>query len=231
VVRPTDRQQLVVIPAHRYAGQALAPLSGALEVAHELAREDQVAAREADREVIAHLPRGGGRRRLVQIRHHLGDFTLADAREAIEREGRHLEIQVIQLATQRPRLGATLTGQRRVTRQRERRLAQQQPAALARRPAPLKEPAGAAGPADLGAVSRRAGPVTSGDLDPNTPTAEGREAAQQFPHAQVVEVRNAAHGPELEPSGCVFSIIFGFIRNQRVDDTSCLANIPPVPVT
>jgi pimeloyl-ACP methyl ester carboxylesterase len=89
-----------------------------------------------------------------------------------------------------------------------------------------------------GPVQRTSGPfpdvpvlVTSGDLDPNTPTAEGREAARQFPHAQVVEVPNAAHGPELEPSGCVFSIIFGFIRNQRVGDTSCLANIPPVPVT
>jgi hypothetical protein len=29
----------------------------------------------------------------------------------------------------------------------------------------------------------------------------------------------------------VLSIIFGFIRSQRVGDTSCLANIPPVPVT
>jgi pimeloyl-ACP methyl ester carboxylesterase len=89
-----------------------------------------------------------------------------------------------------------------------------------------------------GPVQRTSGPfpdvpvlVTSGDLDSNTPTAEGRQAARQFPHAQVVEVPNRAHGPELEPTGCVFSIIFGFIRNQRVGDTSCLANIPPVPVT
>ena len=72
--------------------------------------------------------------------------------------------------------------------------------------------------------------ITSGDLDANTPTAEGRQAARQFPHAQVVEVPNAGHGPELEPTGCVFSNIFDFIRNQRLGDTSCLANIPPVPV-
>jgi pimeloyl-ACP methyl ester carboxylesterase len=72
--------------------------------------------------------------------------------------------------------------------------------------------------------------VTSGDLDPNTPTAEGRQAARQFPDARVVEVPNRAHGPELEPSGCVFSIIFGFIRNRSVGDTTCLADIPPVPV-
>jgi pimeloyl-ACP methyl ester carboxylesterase len=73
--------------------------------------------------------------------------------------------------------------------------------------------------------------VTSGDLDPNVPTAEGRQAARQFTHAQVVEVPNAGHAPELEPTGCAASITSDFIRNQRLGDTSCLANIPPVPVT
>jgi pimeloyl-ACP methyl ester carboxylesterase len=89
-----------------------------------------------------------------------------------------------------------------------------------------------------GPVQRTAGPfpdvpilVTSGDLDPNVPTAEGRQAARQFPHAQVVEVPNAGHAPELEATGCAASIISDFIRNQRVGDTSCLATIPPVPVT
>jgi pimeloyl-ACP methyl ester carboxylesterase len=89
-----------------------------------------------------------------------------------------------------------------------------------------------------GPVQRTSGPfpdvpvlVTSGDLDDNTPTAEGRQAARQFPHAQVVEVPNAGHAPELEPTGCTISIIFDFIRNQRLGDTSCLANIQPVPVT
>ena len=72
--------------------------------------------------------------------------------------------------------------------------------------------------------------VTSGDLDANAPTAEGRQAARQFPQVQVVEVPNAGHAPELEPSGCAASIISDFIRNQRLGDTSCLAKIPPVPV-
>ena len=56
-----------------------------------------------------------------------------------------------------------------------------------------------------GPVQRTTGPfpdvpvlVTSGDLDPNVPTAEGRQAARQFRHAQVVEVPNAGHVPELE---------------------------------
>jgi len=73
--------------------------------------------------------------------------------------------------------------------------------------------------------------VISGDLDPNVPTAEGRQAARQFPHAHVVEIPNAWHGPEREPTGCALSITTGFIRNQHLGDTSCLANIPPVPVT
>jgi pimeloyl-ACP methyl ester carboxylesterase len=88
-----------------------------------------------------------------------------------------------------------------------------------------------------GPVQRTSGPfpdvpvlVTSGDLDPNTPTREGRQAARQFPNARVIEVPNAGHVPEGEPSGCAASITFGFIRNQRVGDTSCLAKIPPVPV-
>ena len=72
--------------------------------------------------------------------------------------------------------------------------------------------------------------VTSGDLDPNVPTAEGRQAARQFPRAQLVEVPNAGHVPEGEPTGCAASITHDFIRNQRLGDTSCLATIPPVPV-
>ena len=62
-----------------------------------------------------------------------------------------------------------------------------------------------------GPVQRTSGPfpdvpvlVTSGDLDANMPTAEGRLAARQFPHARVVEVPNPGHVPEPEPTGCVF---------------------------
>ena len=88
-----------------------------------------------------------------------------------------------------------------------------------------------------GPVQRTSGPfpdvpvlVISGDLDANVPTAEGRQAARQFPHAQVVEVPNAWHGPEREGTGCALSITSAFIRNQRLGDTSCLTKIPPLPV-
>jgi pimeloyl-ACP methyl ester carboxylesterase len=88
-----------------------------------------------------------------------------------------------------------------------------------------------------GPVQRTAGPLpdvpvlaTAGDLDPNVPTREARQAARQFANASVVEVPNAGHVPEGEPSGCAASIVFDFIRNQRLGDTSCLATIPPVPV-
>jgi pimeloyl-ACP methyl ester carboxylesterase len=38
--------------------------------------------------------------------------------------------------------------------------------------------------------------VLSGDLDANTPTEEGRQAAGQFRNARVIEVPNAGHVPE-----------------------------------
>jgi pimeloyl-ACP methyl ester carboxylesterase len=89
-----------------------------------------------------------------------------------------------------------------------------------------------------GPVQRTSGPfadvpvlVTSGDLDPNVPTAEGRLAAGQFEHARLVEVPNAGHVPEQEATGCAMSITTDFIRNQQLGDTSCLAKIPPVPVS
>ncbi|WP_344264375.1 alpha/beta fold hydrolase [Actinomadura napierensis] len=72
--------------------------------------------------------------------------------------------------------------------------------------------------------------VTSGDLDANTPTETGRQAARQFRRATVVEVPNVGHVAEHEPSGCVAAVQTGFIRNLRVPDTSCLAHIPPAPV-
>jgi hypothetical protein len=146
-VGPADRQQLVVVPAQRGASEALAPLPGARVVAHELAGEDQIAAREADREVLAHLARGGSDGRLVQSSHALGDLALADAREPLERKGGHLKIHVIELAAPRARLAAALARERRVARERERRLAQQQPATLAGRSFALKQAAGSRQPA------------------------------------------------------------------------------------
>ncbi|MGK5552697.1 alpha/beta fold hydrolase [Actinomadura kijaniata] len=72
--------------------------------------------------------------------------------------------------------------------------------------------------------------VTSGDLDTNTPIETSRQAARQFRHATVVEVPNVGHVPEHEPSGCVATIQTRFIRDLRVPDTSCLADIRPAPV-
>jgi pimeloyl-ACP methyl ester carboxylesterase len=88
-----------------------------------------------------------------------------------------------------------------------------------------------------GPVQRTSGPfadepvlVLSGDLDPNTPTEEGRLAAQQFRNSQVIEVPNVTHVPEAH-TGCAAAIEMDFIRTLQVGDTSCLADIPPIPVT
>jgi pimeloyl-ACP methyl ester carboxylesterase len=88
-----------------------------------------------------------------------------------------------------------------------------------------------------GPVQRTSGPfpdvpvlVLSGDLDPNTPTEEGHLAAQQFRDARVIEVPNVAHVPEAH-SVCAAAIEMHFIRTLQVGDTSCLADIPPIPVS
>ena len=88
-----------------------------------------------------------------------------------------------------------------------------------------------------GPVQRTSGPfadvpvlVLSGDLDPNTPTEEGRLAARQFRNSRVIEVPNVGHVPE-SASSCAAAILMDFIRTLQVRDTSCLAGIPPIPVT
>jgi len=45
----------------------------------------------------------------------------------------------------------------------------------------------------------------------------------------VIEVPNAGHVPE-QASRCPATIMTHFIRRLRVGDTSCLADIPPIPV-
>jgi pimeloyl-ACP methyl ester carboxylesterase len=89
---------------------------------------------------------------------------------------------------------------------------------------------------DRGApVQRTTGPladvpvlVVSGELDTNTPTAEGRAAAAQFRRASVLEVPNVGHVAEQEPSGCVAALETRFIRTGDTGDTGCLSRIPPV---
>jgi pimeloyl-ACP methyl ester carboxylesterase len=50
--------------------------------------------------------------------------------------------------------------------------------------------------------------VLTGDLDANTPTVSGREAAAQFPHAKVVEVEGAGHTPVQVPEGAALTAKF-----------------------
>src|SRR4051794_7586063 len=71
--------------------------------------------------------------------------------------------------------------------------------------------------------------VLSGDLDANTPTEEGRQAARQFRDARVIEVPNLGHVPE-RASRCPAAILTHFFRRLQVGDTNCLADIPPIPV-
>lgn len=73
--------------------------------------------------------------------------------------------------------------------------------------------------------------VLSGDLDANTPDANGRKAAAQFRDSRFFSVRNTGHVPELEPSGCVTGVSSRFVRTGEPGDTSCLRALPPITVT
>ena len=57
--------------------------------------------------------------------------------------------------------------------------------------------------------------VLSGDLDANTPTADGRATARQYPHAQLIEVHNTGHVPEADPqaNSCVMGLQSQFRRS------------------
>ncbi|MDK9501144.1 alpha/beta hydrolase [Streptomyces katrae] len=73
--------------------------------------------------------------------------------------------------------------------------------------------------------------VLSGDLDANTPDANGRLAARQFRDSRFVSVRNTGHVPEMEHSGCVVDLSTRFIRTGRTGDTGCVETVEPIAVT
>lgn len=72
--------------------------------------------------------------------------------------------------------------------------------------------------------------VLSGDLDAITPDANGKLVAAKFARSTFVSVPNTGHVPDLEPSGCVASVVAGFIRTGAVGSTECVAAIPPIVV-
>lgn len=55
--------------------------------------------------------------------------------------------------------------------------------------------------------------VLAGDLDANTSSASGREAAAQFPNAEFVEVKNVGHTPTATPDGA--KLVMEFIARAR----------------
>ncbi|WP_399919857.1 alpha/beta fold hydrolase [Streptomyces kanamyceticus] len=72
--------------------------------------------------------------------------------------------------------------------------------------------------------------VLSGDLDANTPDANGVRAARQFDDSRFFSVRNTGHVPEWEPTGCVTGVSTRFLRTGGPGDTSCLRGLEPITV-
>lgn len=68
--------------------------------------------------------------------------------------------------------------------------------------------------------------VQSGDLDMNTPIAQGRAAAAQFPRATFAVIRNAGHTPDT--SACGLAMAIEFVERLRTDADRCKrAGSPP----
>lgn len=68
--------------------------------------------------------------------------------------------------------------------------------------------------------------VQSGDLDMNTPIAQGRAAAAQFPRATFAVVGNAGHTPDTTPCGLAMAI--EFVERLATDADRCrTAGSPP----
>ncbi|CAM5275700.1 alpha/beta hydrolase [Streptomyces spiroverticillatus] len=72
--------------------------------------------------------------------------------------------------------------------------------------------------------------VLSGDLDANTPDANGIKAAKQFRDSRFLSVRNTGHVPEWEQTGCVTGVSTRFLRTGGTGDTSCTRGLEPITV-
>ena len=71
--------------------------------------------------------------------------------------------------------------------------------------------------------------VLAGDLDANTPTAGGQEAAARYPRATFVEIPNAGHTPDAY-SPCALALAQRFIRTLAADPRACAGTGEPPPV-
>jgi len=71
--------------------------------------------------------------------------------------------------------------------------------------------------------------VLAGDLDANTPTPGGREAAARYPNATFVQIPNAGHTPDAY-SACALAVARRFVRTLAADPRACAGTGEPPPV-
>lgn len=69
--------------------------------------------------------------------------------------------------------------------------------------------------------------VLSGDLDTNTPSSMGRQAAAQFPHARFAEVPNAGHTPSDVACGAALGL--RFVKTLSANVRACAGTGTPPP--
>jgi pimeloyl-ACP methyl ester carboxylesterase len=67
--------------------------------------------------------------------------------------------------------------------------------------------------------------VLSGDLDANTPSFAGRQAARQFPHATFAEIPNVGHTPTGSP--CALALGLRFVATLTANPRACAGTGKP----
>jgi pimeloyl-ACP methyl ester carboxylesterase len=72
--------------------------------------------------------------------------------------------------------------------------------------------------------------VLSGELDANSPSAEGRKAAAQFARATFVEIPNAGHTPAAQ-SACALNLALRFVATHQANANACARTGTPPRVS
>ena len=93
VVGAAGREHLRILVAARDLLDAKAPLARTVEVAHALARVDEMAADHLDDADVRDLARDGGGHRLVQPAHTVGHRAVRDERQPLDCAADHLVVQ------------------------------------------------------------------------------------------------------------------------------------------
>src|SRR5262249_30429861 len=148
VLGAADREERPESPLLAVRLEPRAPLERAVVVADALAGGDQIAAGEADQDVIGELARDDRRADLVELAHPRGYVARGHLREPVQRPRRHLVVRGADRLADADGFVRSLERPGRIAalEELEHAFAQREPRVLGSLGKPLEEPARAAEP-------------------------------------------------------------------------------------